>query len=242
MIEIRNLSFNYEDSEETLKNINLSINKHEKVSIIGKSGCGKTTLLLLLAGIYKPTSGEIYINDKLLTNVRKETGIIFQSGGLFPWKTVYQNLSLAIKSNNSNITKTEMNEKIDNVLRELDIYEHKHKYLKELSGGQIQRVAIERILVMNVDLLLMDEPSSSLDALTKDAFQNTMLELYKKHDLTSIIITHDIEEAVYLGQKIIVMKDGYIHSIIDNEFYGDKDAKKTIQFYEKCIEVRKHLE
>ncbi|NLC95047.1 MAG: ATP-binding cassette domain-containing protein, partial [Bacilli bacterium] len=136
MIEIRNLSFNYEDSDETLKNINLLINRNEKVSIIGKSGCGKTTLLLLLSGIYKPTSGEIYINNSLLKDVRKETGIIFQSGGLFPWKTVYQNLSLAIKSNNSNVTKEEINEKIDSVLKELDIYEHKHKYLKELSGGQ----------------------------------------------------------------------------------------------------------
>lgn len=242
MIEIRNLSFQYGDQLDVLKGINLEIKEHEKISVIGKSGCGKSTLLLLLAGILKPNQGLITIQNKPLSDVRKETGIIFQNGGLFPWKTVEQNLMLAIKANHPSASKLEIQARIDQVLTELDILEHKHKYLKALSGGQKQRVAIARVLVMDVDLLLLDEPSSALDALTKDAFQSTMLNLYQQHQLTSIIVTHDIEEAVYLGQRIIVMKDGLIDSIIENPYYGDTEGKKTLNFYQKCIEVRKRLE
>jgi NitT/TauT family transport system ATP-binding protein len=240
MIKINNLVFHYEHDQNTLNHIDLHIKKNEKISIIGKSGCGKTTLLFLLAGILKPKQGQITIHDKLLDNVRKETGIIFQSGGLFPWKTVYDNLALGLKQ--SSLTKLEMKRRIDQVLETLDILPFKHRYMKELSGGQKQRVAIARVLVMQSDLLLLDEPSSALDAMTKDHFQNTLLHLYENYSMTSIIVTHDIEEAVFLGQRIIIMKDGMIDSMINNDFYGDHDSKKTLGFYEKCIEVRKRLE
>ena len=119
----------------------------------------------------------------------------------------------------------------------------KNKYIKDISGGQKQRVAIDSILVLDSDLLLFDEPSSALDAMTKDNFQNTLLEVFKKYDVTSVIVTHDIEEAVLLGQKIVIMNDGVITDIINNyELYGKVEGKKSLSFYEKCIELRKRLE
>lgn len=241
MINIKHLTFQYLENQPVLDNLSLELDRNEKISIIGRSGCGKTTLLLLLAGILKPTGGTIEINKEPLLDVRTETGIIFQNGGLFPWKTVYGNCALGLKARD--IHKKEIDIKINQVLDNLEISHLKDKYLKDLSGGQKQRVAIARTLVLDSDVLLFDEPSVSLDAFTKDNFQNLLLNIYENYKLCSIVVTHDIEEAVYLGQKIIVMKDGQIVEKIDNELlFGDKDAKKSMDFYEKCIEVRKRLE
>ncbi len=241
MIKMNNLNFSYEENKPVIRHINLELDKDEKISIIGRSGCGKTTILLLLAGLLKPVSGEILINNQLLLDVRRQTGMIFQNGGLFPWKTVYGNCSLGLKARHT--PKKEMDHKIDQVLDNLEIKHLKAQYIKNISGGQKQRVAIARTLVLDSDVLLFDEPSASLDAFTKENFQDLLLSIYEKYPLCSIVVTHDIEEAVYLGQKIIVMKDGKMDEIIDNKkLFGDKSAKKSIAFYEKCIEVRKRLE
>ncbi len=240
MIDIKDLTFEYIENQPVLKSLNLSINKNEKISIIGRSGCGKTTLLLLLAGLLKPNSGTIRINEEELIDIRKETGIIFQNGGLFPWKTVYENCALGLKARH--VSKKEIEEKINSVLINLEINHLKNLYIKDLSGGQKQRVAIARTLVLDSNVLLFDEPSASLDAFTKENFQDLLLNIYDKYPLCSIIVTHDIEEAVYLGQKIIVMKDGNIDEIIINELFGNKAAKKTIEFYQKCIKIRNKLE
>ncbi|QVK17939.1 ATP-binding cassette domain-containing protein [Mycoplasmatota bacterium] len=241
MININHLTYQYLDNQPVLSNLNLKLARNDKISIIGRSGCGKTTLLLLLAGLLKPTDGEIEIDGEPLHDVRSKTGIIFQTGGLFPWKTVYGNCALGLKARN--ISKKHIDLKINQVLDQLEISHLKNKYIKDLSGGEKQRAAIARTLVLDSDILLFDEPSSSLDAFTKENFQDLLLNIYKQYELCSVIVTHDIEEAVYLGQKIIVMKDGQIVEEINNDsLFGDKDARKSIAFYEKCIEVRKRLE
>ncbi|MDF2698819.1 MAG: transporter related protein [Haloplasmataceae bacterium] len=240
MIEVNEMTFAYQLNKPVINNLSFKINKNDKVSIIGKSGCGKTTLLFLLAGILKATTGEILISSQKLESIRSQTGIIFQNGGLFPWKTVYDNLALGLRARK--LDKLVIDKKVNEVLKELDILHLKDCYLKQLSGGQKQRVSIGRVLVLKSDLLLLDEPSSALDAFTKDQFQKTMLTLYHNHEVTSIIVTHDIEEAVFLGQKIIIMKNGTIGEIVENELYGCIDAKHTLSFYEKCIKIRKKLE
>jgi NitT/TauT family transport system ATP-binding protein len=241
MIQIQNVSYHYPKSEEMVINdLSLIIKKNEKVTIIGKSGCGKTTLLYLLGAILKPSKGTILIDQIPLIDYRPQTSIIFQQGGLFPWKTVRKNLELGLKIRG--IVKEKREAKIDQISRELGIRDFQNRYIKELSGGQRQRVAIARSLVLDSDLLLLDEPSSSLDAMTKEQFQNTLLDTYKQHDVTSILVTHDIFEAVYLGQKIIIMKDGQIAQVIDNELFGHEENKKSLAFYERCIKIKEMLE
>jgi len=240
MIELKNICFGYAKEQNVINDISLTLHKNEKVTIIGKSGCGKSTLLFLLAAIHRPNQGEILIDMDPLIDFRKGTSIIFQNNGLFPWKTVYQNLSLGLKVRN--VPKAEIDIRINDVLEELDIKAYEHKFIKHLSGGQKQRVAIARSLVLDNDLFLFDEPSSSLDAMTKDQFQETLLKLYKTHPLTSILVTHDIYEAVYLGEKILIMNEGKIERVIINELYGKKDAKNTLDFYKKCIEIKGMLD
>jgi NitT/TauT family transport system ATP-binding protein len=241
MIQLEHVSFHYpKRNEMVIKDLNLKINKNEKVTIIGKSGCGKTTLLYLLGAILKPTEGKILIDQVPLTKYRASTGIIFQQGGLFPWKTVRKNLELGLKIRG--IDKEERKEKMEQISNELGIQDYQNRYIKELSGGQKQRVAIARSLVLDSDLLLLDEPSSSLDAMTKEQFQNTLLETFKRHDMTSILVTHDIFEAVYLGQKIIIMKDGKIAHLIENDLFGKEENKKSLAFYERCIKIKEMLE
>ncbi|ERJ13110.1 ABC transporter ATP-binding protein [Haloplasma contractile] len=241
MIKIENMTFQYKQGQEVIKSLSFNLSRNEQVTLIGKSGCGKTTLLYLLAGIIKPTEGVMFINDNPLTGMRRKTGIVFQNGGLFPWKTVYNNLSIGLKG--MGLKKQEIHERVEQVLHELNITHVADHYIKEISGGEKQRVAIGRVLVMESDLLLLDEPSSSLDAMTKETFQRTMLKLYDSHDLTSIIVTHDIEEAVYLGQKIVVMDEGVIKKVIDNtDLYGNQNARQSLSFYKRCIELRKELE
>lgn len=241
LIELENVTFHYKNSQAVIKDIKMKFEKDQKLCVLGRSGCGKTTLLLLLAGILKPEKGKIYIHKKELIGMRPETGIIFQDGGLFLWKTVYGNLAIGLKARK--LTKKQIDTKVNKVLTDLDILHLKNKYIKDISGGQKQRVAIARTLVLDSDTLLFDEPSSSLDAMTKDNFQRLMLDIYDHYKLCSVVVTHDIEEAVYLGQTILIMKDGRIASIMDNnDLFGKKDAKQALPFYERCIEIRKRME
>ncbi|MBS4538388.1 ABC transporter ATP-binding protein [Clostridium sp. D2Q-11] len=238
MIQINNLNYSY-GQEEALKNINLTIPENSSYAVIGESGCGKTTLLYTLAGLLHYIEGEIIINDEVINGVRKETGIILQDSGLLPWKRVSENISLGLKARN--IDKYNIKDIVNNTLRELNLLQHKNKYPNELSGGQKQRVAIARTLVMDIDTLLLDEVTSSLDAITKEKIQDLILKLYHENPMTIILVTHSIEEAVFLGQKIIVMEKGSIKKIINNPYFGDKDIRDKEEYYILCNEVRKWL-
>ncbi|WP_242850112.1 ATP-binding cassette domain-containing protein [Clostridium polynesiense] len=160
----------------------------------------KTTLLYSLAGLARPASGSISINGEELKSVRKSTGLILQNYGLLPWKNVWDNIAFPLKARRGD--KEEIKEKVSGILRNLNLLEHSKKFPDELSGGQKQRVAIGRTLALEPDILLMDEASSALDAITKEHIQNLILDIYREKQLTLIMVTHNIEEAVFLGEKI----------------------------------------
>ncbi len=238
MIQVRKLGVNF-GSETALSNINLDISKNETCAIIGPSGCGKTTLLYTLAGLLAPNEGQVIINGNELKTIRKETGAILQNAGLLPWKTAWDNVSLGLKARKQD--KMSVNQKVTSILKELGILEHKNKYPAQLSGGQRQRAAIARTLVLEPDLLLLDEASSALDAINREHIQNLILKLFKKSPTTLVLVTHSIEEAVFLGQKIVVMKRAAIKHIIENPYFGDENIRLKPDYHSICLEVRKWL-
>jgi len=243
VIKVNNLSVSYTDEEKklfALQNINLTIEKNSTCAVIGPSGCGKTTLIYALAGLLEKDNGSIEIFGKKQNGIRKQTGLILQNYGLLPWKTVQQNIALGLKVRDEN--PKIIKEKVNAILNKLDIKGLEEKYPSQLSGGQKQRVAIGRSLALSSDLLLMDEPSSSLDEISREKLQNLILKLHKENPLTLVIVTHNIAEAVFLGQKIVVMKDSGIKDILDNPYFGDESLRYKMDFYKICLEVRKSLE
>ena len=239
MIEIDNLSIYY-GQEEALKNIDLKIEKGSTCAIIGPSGCGKTTLLYSLAGLIEPDRGQVSILGEKLEGIRQETGVILQDYGLLPWKTVWENVALGLQIRDT--AQELITKRVSDILTVLRIEEFKDKYPAELSGGQRQRVAIGRTLATQPDLLLMDEPSSSLDAITKEHIQNLVLRIYKENPMTIVLVTHNIEEAVFLGQKIVIMEKSKIRHILDNPYFGDDKLREKMDFYKKCLEIRKWMD
>jgi NitT/TauT family transport system ATP-binding protein len=238
MISIRNLGVQY-GSETALSNIQLEIIRNKTCAIIGPSGCGKTTLLYAMAGLLPPTTGKVMIDGAEIKAVRKETGLISQGGGLFPWKTAWDNVALGLKARG--LARQQINQRVTAILKELGILEHKDKYPAQLSGGQKQRVAIARTLVLEPDLLLMDEASSALDAISREHLQNLILRLYLKNPATMVMITHSIEEAVFLGQTIVIMERAAIKHIMKNPYFGDVDIRSKSDYYHICQEVRDWL-
>lgn len=235
MIEVENLDFAYQ-KEKVLHNINLEVKKGESLAVIGPSGCGKTTLLYLLAGLEKADQGEIKINSQPLNGIRDRSGVILQDYGLFPWKTVYNNLALGLKIREA--TGQEIKAKVNSALERLKISELKDKYPAELSGGEKQRVAVGRSLVLAPDLLLMDEPFSALDALTREEMQNLILEIHSRESFTFVLVTHDIAEAAFLGHKIAVIKEGEMVELLENPHFGEEDLREKEEFFELQKKLR----
>jgi NitT/TauT family transport system ATP-binding protein len=235
MINISDLRVRY-GRETALDGIQLNIQKNKTCAIIGPSGCGKTTLLYTMAGLISPESGKVLIAGEETRSVRKETGLISQSGGLLPWKTARENVALGLKARG--VGKEQITRRVSMILEELGILEHQHKYPSQLSGGQKQRVSIARTLVLEPDLLLMDEASSALDALTREHIQNLILRLYLKNPTTLVLVTHSIEEAVFLGQTIVIMERAAIKQVIENPYFGDEDIRSGPEYYHICQEVR----
>ncbi|GAA0817251.1 ABC transporter ATP-binding protein [Clostridium tertium] len=230
MIKISDLTVKYKN-EKAIDSLSLSIEKGKTYAIIGKSGCGKTTLLYTIAGLISNYEGKLEIEG--------ETSLILQNLGLFNWFTVYKNIEIGL--NKYKFTKKQKEKLVNDVLKELDLLSFKNKYPKELSGGQKQRVAIARTIISNPETLLLDEATSALDSINKEKIQDLLLDIKDKRSNTMILVTHSIEEAVFLGEYIVVMKDGKIHSIINNRYFGDKDIRKKQEYIEICNEVRGKL-
>ena len=230
IIRIKDLTVKYRE-ETAIDKLSLDIEEGKTYAIIGKSGCGKTTLLYTIAGLISNLEGKLKIDG--------DCSLILQNLGLFNWFTVYKNIELGL--NYKNLTKGEKKNLVDNILIELDLTKFKDKYPKELSGGQKQRVAIGRTLISNPKIILLDEATSALDSINKEKIQDLLLDIKKKRNNTMILVTHSIEEAVFLGENIIVMKDGKVDSIIRNEYFGDKDIRGKEEYFKVCNRVRCRL-
>ena len=242
MVEIEGLCFSYQTGAPIFTDFNWSIAQAERWSVIGPSGCGKTTLLYLLAGLRLPTSGKINIDGNPLTKPRLSTGLILQDYGLLPWATTFDNISLGLRLRR--FSNGKVNQVTGEWLSKLGIDAVSNRYPAELSGGQRQRVAIGRTLALEPDLLLMDEPFGSLDALTREEMQNLMIRLWESMSSTMILVTHNIEEAVFLGKRIMILKHppNTEPIIIENHNSGYSEYRDTPDFVEKCKEVRELVE
>jgi NitT/TauT family transport system ATP-binding protein len=215
MIALENVSFLYGNTGQPVpifENFSWKVACGESWAVIGPSGCGKTTLLYLLAGLRFPTSGTIRIADQVLTRPRPHTGLILQDYGLLPWATVRQNIELGLRlrdfygpDGKHAPLEPQSSQDIQPWLERLGLTKIQDQFPAQISGGQRQRTAIARTLALQPDLLLMDEPFASLDAPTRENLQELVKELWIEQDLTLVTITHTIEEAVILGQKILVL-------------------------------------
>ena len=208
MLEIKNLKKSY-DGNIILQNINLNIEEGEIVSILGPSGCGKTTLLNLILGLTDADEGAIIFNGKEITSVPMEQrgfNIVFQDYALFPNLNVYQNVTYGLRNNPKISTTQEVEELIDL----LGLREHLHKKIEQLSGGQKQRTALARTMVMKPKILLLDEPLSALDGVIKESIKEKIKQIARDYRLTTIIVTHDPEEALTLSDKVLIVNEGEI--------------------------------
>lgn len=248
-IEVKNLSKIF-DNKLVLKDLNFNVNDGELLSILGKSGCGKTTLLKILIGIEKPSSGIILKNNINITKYdisKRGMGIVFQNYALFPNMTVLENVSYAL--NNKLKDKKKSNEQAMDIISMVNLDEHINKYPNELSGGQMQRVAIARTLALKPDVILFDEALSALDAENKIILRNKIKELNEKFNITMIFITHDQEEAFSISDRVMIMNDGCIEQIDKpSEIFKHPASKYVEEFVvnhlkekvtsiQKCIKV-----
>ena len=198
-------------SVQALKNVSLDIKSGELMSVLGPSGCGKTTLLNIIAGFLVPTEGNIILNDVTVSGPSPERGMVFQQGALFEWMSVRNNVSFG--PDMKGMARKESAKTVDRLLDIVGLQDFKEKMVYELSGGMQQRVALARCLANEPDVILMDEPLGALDALTREKMQSLVLDLWKETGKTIILITHSVEEALLLGERLLVMapRPGRIH-------------------------------
>lgn len=240
MLCIENLNIYYqEEKAKALNDVSLQVESGCIYAFIGPSGCGKSSLLNVLAGNVKTYTGEVSLNGEKLNHKVQSIGLIAQNFGLLPWKDTYSNICLGLTIKKLDISK--YRSQIDYVMKRLGIYDFQHRYPNELSGGQKQRVAIARAFIMNLDLLLMDEPFSALDTITREQTQELFFEIWNEKKVTTLFVTHNIDEAVLLGKKIIIMSryPARIIKILDNDSFGLKDARNTVEFFNISAGIRK---
>ena len=191
-----------------LKNVDLQINKGEFVSLIGHSGCGKSTVLNLVAGLHIPTDGGVIVDGREVAGPGPDRAVVFQNHSLLPWLTVYQNVELAVKQIAGKKGKAWIQEQVNHYLELIKMQHAAHKKPDEISGGMKQRVGIARALALQPKVLLMDEPFGALDALTRAHLQDALMKIQAELNNTVIMITHDVDEAVLLSDKIVMMTNG----------------------------------
>jgi ABC-type nitrate/sulfonate/bicarbonate transport system ATPase subunit len=221
-----------------LSGLDLALADGESVAVIGPSGCGKSTLLLAMAGLLAPTAGTVTVAGERIARPRLRTALILQDFGLLPWKTVLANAELGLRIRHS--PPGESRRRALEALTRVGLDEFLDLYPTELSGGMRQRLALARALALDADLLLMDEPLSALDALTREDLQDLLLKLWRDRGHTAVLVTHSIEEAVYLGRRVVVMspRPGRIAAVVDNPGMGDAAYRETDAFHAACVELR----
>ncbi|MCI5584889.1 MAG: ABC transporter ATP-binding protein [Lachnospiraceae bacterium] len=235
-----------------LNGVSLDIMENEFICVVGPSGCGKSTLLNIIAGLLEPTSGKVYCDGKEVVGTGTERGVVFQQYALFPWMTVKKNVMFGL--NLKGIKGQEAEQIAMKYIKMVQLEDFLNHYPKELSGGMKQRVAIARAYAVNPSVLLMDEPFGALDAQTRTQLQSELLETWEKERKTCFFITHDVDEAIILAQKVIIMsaRPGRIKEIVDINipYPRTQETKMTSEFlelknriwsqvYQEYLEVRK---
>ncbi len=216
-----------------VKEVNFTVKEGEFITLVGPSGCGKSTLLDLLAGLTTPSEGRILIDGKEIKGPGLDRGIVFQQYALFPWKTARGNIEFGLEA--KGVPKRERREQADHFLSLVGLTDFGDRYPHELSGGMKQRVAIARSLAFNPDVLLMDEPFAALDAQTRESLQSELLRIWEKTKKTIIFITHGIDEAVYLGERVVVLtpNPGVVKEIVEiplKSRLADADIRANPEF------------
>jgi ABC-type nitrate/sulfonate/bicarbonate transport system ATPase subunit len=251
MIVFDQLTYAYPHSQPVFQDFSWQVPRGEAWAVLGPSGCGKTTLLYLLAGLRFPVSGRVLVDGQLITRPRPQSGLILQEYGLLPWATVTQNAALGLRIRNfygpdGTHAPRDFRPKADVTpwLERLGLLDHAEKYPNQLSGGQRQRTAIARTLALRPDLLLMDEPFASLDAPTRESLQALTLELQAEQGLTLIIVTHAIEEAAFIGRKILLLSPppNTCPIIIETGTTGKPEFRNSEVYQVLCRDLRRRLE
>lgn len=243
LIELRNISLQYNGKNDlpVLDQINLRLDANDFVCLLGPSGCGKSSLLNILAGYQKPTAGEVMINDKPHTRPSSDVGVVFQHHNLFPWMTIEKNVEFGLKM--KSVPKSERKKLVSYYLHLVGLEASAKMLPYQLSGGMKQRASIARTLAADPQAILMDEPFSALDALTRENMQIHLLDIWKKTKKCIIFITHDVEEAILLGKRILVMnsKPGRIVVDLPNPLSKQNQSVDEIKHLKEFNDLRHYL-
>lgn len=241
MLEITNLSKSY-GNVQAIKSLSFTVEEHEVVCIVGPSGCGKTTLLKCLSGLMKPTSGHASLGGRAIDGPPETLALVFQDymRSLLPWMTVEENVALPLRA--QGVGKRERLNKADDCLKAVGLPNSGNMYPWQLSGGMQQRVAIARALAYRPKVLLMDEPFASVDAQTRGELEDLVLHVRDKFDVTVVVVTHDIDEAVYLSDRVVVLSDGptTVQEIVPIELKSERDQVTTKELPE-FAHLRGHI-
>ena len=242
MIDLQHLSYGYSVDEkcmQVLHDINMRVEKGEICSVIGPSGCGKSTLLKIIAGLLHDYDGTAMIDGVPVDPKRQRVGFMPQNYGLLPWKTVRENVELGGRIRHERVRENET----ASTMQRLGIDAFSERYPKELSGGQQQRVGLARAFLLRPDVLLMDEPFSALDAITREEMQEVFLSLWHEQHVTTVLVTHYVEEALYLGQRIVILADapGRIAEVLDNPLFGCIDQRNKVEFFRMSCYLREQI-
>ena len=224
---------------QVFQDINLTFKEREIVTIVGPSGCGKTTLLRCIDGLMPVSEGEIYVDGDLMTEPREGVSMVFQHFGLFPWKTVRQNVGYGLKL--AGVSKSEIDQKVPHFTKLVGLDGFEDAYPYQLSGGMQQRCGLARALAMEPKVLLMDEPFAAVDAQTREILQFELLRIWGMRPMTMIFVTHSIEEAVLMGDRVVVLKGrpSSVFEIIDVDLPAPRD--RSTLGHPRFAEIREHV-
>ena len=213
--------------------IDLEMRSGEFISLVGPSGCGKSTILRLVAGLIQPTLGKVTVNEKEITGPSPERGMVFQKPTLFPWLTVEKNIAFPLKMQ-GRLNDANGKEKVEHMLHVIGLEGFRDDYPGQLSGGMAQRVALVRTLISQPEILLLDEPLGALDAFTRMNMQDEILSMWREHRQLALMVTHDVDEAIYMGTRVIVMDANPGRIIadikIEEEFPRDRSSERFIRY------------
>ncbi len=239
----KNLNMLFGDTVHALKDVSFTLKKGELLTVLGPSGCGKTTLLNIIAGFLNPTSGTISLDEKEINGPGVERGMVFQQGALFEWLTVSQNVDFGLRMRKENPQKSK--KLVNEWLEIVGLQGFGDTPTYQLSGGMQQRVALARCLINDPDLILMDEPLGALDALTREKMQSLVLKIWKETGKTIVLITHSVEEALLLGERLFVMapRPGRIHKEYTLPFasMGLQKELRSIKNNKKFVTTREEI-